>query len=129
MKDENVQLIQHPSVRVIRKSTDYVVDGIGKVTVMEAIDPVVGEQAKEPIRLFQGFAVLGAQVGGQIRSFPVEFMIDGVLTVEEAFDKFQATAVATLRSNMEEARARAEAEQKRIITAPAGAVPKMKLVT
>lgn len=127
MSDETIKLATHPSVRVIRRSEDYVVDGIGKVTALTAIDPAKAAEAKEAVTLFQGYAILGANVGGQIQPFPVEWLMDGVTSVEQAFEVFQTQAVAELKRNMDEARKRVEEHQKRIVTAPAGAVPKLQL--
>lgn len=123
-----VELVPHPSAKVIRRSEDYVVDGFGKVTVLEAIDLEKAAAAKEPRFLFQGFAILGAMVAGQIRQFPVEWLIEGVNNVEEAFDVFQVQAVEQLKKNMAEAQARAAEERNRIIAAPAGTVPNKLII-
>ena len=125
---EEIKLIQHPSVKVIRRSEDYVVDGIGKVTVLTAIDQQKALEAKEPLTLYQGFAILGVPIAGTVRQLPVEWLMENVLSIENAFEVFQSQAVAELKKNMEEAQHRAEAERNRIITAPAGAVPNIKLV-
>lgn len=122
-------LLPHPSekILVIRKSEDYVLDNVGKVTVMTAIDPKKAEAAKEPITLYQGYAVLGANVGGAIQPFPVEWIITGVNSIEEAFDKFQEQAIAEFKKGMEDARKRVEEHNRRIVTAPAGAIPNLKV--
>lgn len=123
MSEQEVKLVQHPTMRVIRQSTDYVVDGLGKVTVFKAIDAEKAVLAKEADTMYQGFAILGAMAGGQVRQFPVEFPIEGATSLDDAFDKFAEKAVAQLRANMEEARQRAEAERSKIVQAPAGAIP------
>lgn len=126
MTDETIKLATHPSIRVIRRSEDYVLDGVGKVTVMTAIDPAKAAESKEPNILYQGYAILGANVGGQIQPFPVEWLMNGVASIEQAFEVFQSQAIAELKKNMDEARKRVEEHQKRIVTAPAGAVPKLQ---
>lgn len=129
MAEEQIKLTPHPTARVIRRTSDYVVDGIGKITVMTAIDAEAARSAQEPETLYQGFAILGARVGNDLRQFPVEFIINDAPSVEAAFDKFQDQAIATLKSNMDEARKRVEAESNRIIAAPASAVPRLKITT
>jgi hypothetical protein len=131
MTDETI--IQPQKPRVIRKKTEYVVDGLGKVSVFEAYDPKVAMQAKEALTLYEGFAILGAMQGGRMSQIPVEFPIENnkdgkpITKLEECFDVFQDAAMARFHEMMKEAREAAAAEQKRIITAPAGAVPKLKL--
>jgi hypothetical protein len=119
-------LLPHPSEKVIRKSEDYVLDNVGKVTVMTAIDPKKAEAAKEPVTLYQGYAILGANVGGAIQPFPVEWLITGANSIEEAFAKFQEQAVAEFKKGMEDARKRMEEHNRRIVV-PTGPVPNLKM--
>jgi RPA family protein len=115
---------------IIRKKEEYVVDGMGKISIYSALDATAAKAAKEPVDIYEGFAIIGAaQPNGQIMQVPVEFRIDGVENLDAAFAQFQEAATARFKAMMEEARQQAERQSNRIITAPAGAIPKMKLVT
>lgn len=93
-------------VRVVRKMQDYVVNNLGKLTELTAVDPERARLAGEPPIMFQGFAVLGVQAQGKIVELPVEFSIDAT-SIDEAFDKFKESAQIQLHKNMEAARKQA----------------------
>jgi hypothetical protein len=107
---------------VIRKREEYVVDGLGKVSEYTAINPHAAIDAKEPTSIYEGFAVIGAKVGGQIMQVPCEFRLDAA-TLTEAFEKFKTTAEARFQQIMADAQAEQERQNKKIVTAPAGAIP------
>lgn len=128
MEQETIQLVKHPSEKVIRRCQDYVVDGLGKITVMTAEDAELAKACGEPLSLYQAFAVIGVRTAnGQVAQFPVEFLVQGASDLKDAFTKFQEQAATELRKNIGEAQKRMESEQQRIITAPAGAVPNLQI--
>jgi len=108
-------VLENPKVRVIRKSEDFIVEGVGKVTISSAIHPEVAEQAGQPMQLFHGFALIAAQIGENVRQFPVEWQMSGATNLDEAFDVFYQQATETFKQNIENARQQAESERNRII--------------
>ena len=111
------------SKKVIRSVKEYIVNNVGKVAVLTAINP--SDMAEnEPLDIYQGFAVLGVRVNGQVMPVQVEFDLE-VSSIEEAFEKFQPAAEKQLKKQMEEAQKAMANEQKQIITAT-GDVNKIK---
>lgn len=113
--------------RVIRKGTDYFVDGLGKVTILEALDPALAEEAGEPLKVYQGFAVIGAQVGPQMAQFPVEFVFENVNSLSDAFDKFQEQATENFKRNMDEARKSAQEQQNKLVVPGSEGIPNLRV--
>lgn len=106
-----------PVSNVVRKVEEYVVNNLGKVAVLTAIDPDMADKEKLPRVIYQGFAMLGAKLpNGQIMEIPVEFDIDAT-DIKDAFAKFKPLATAQLKKHMDEARKMSERQQ--IQTAPA----------
>jgi len=109
---------------IIRKKEDYVAAGLGRVTELRALDVAAAVEANEPVAIYEGFAIIGAQANGKIMQVPVEFIMPGVNSLEAAFEGFQKFATERFKAMMEEVKQQATSEQNRIITAPPG----MKLV-
>ena len=123
---EEIKITPYPA-RVIRRVEEFIVNNVGKVAVLTATDPSQAQLASEEVVRYQGFAVLGARLqNGQVMQIPVEFELN-VKSVEEAFDNFQQAATDQMRKQMDEARRAADAEAKKIITAPSGSVPNIKV--
>jgi hypothetical protein len=114
---------------IIRKKDEYVVDGMGRVSVYTVENSCLDEasKAKEPFRIYEGYALIGAPTPNGIMQVPVEFRMENITSVEDAFSKFQEAATARFKIMMADAREQAEKESKRIITAPANAIPKLVL--
>ena len=99
---------------VIRESKQYVVDGIGKVTKHTALDIEFAKKYNEPESLYEGFAVLGVKMQGQVVGVPVEFQIPDATSIEDAFGKFKDCAHKAFEAKMAQAKEQMEAEQSKI---------------
>ena len=123
--------IKTPPVRVIRKVEEYIVNNVGKVAILTAVNPEKALQSNEPLSIYQGFAVLGVRLSnGEVTQIPVEFELD-VANIDEAFEKFQDVATEQLQKQMadaqkvlaveqEKAKKREQAERQKIVIAPPG---------
>lgn len=109
---------------VIRRCEQYVVNGMGKISVMTAMDRDAAKDAGEPEVLWEGYAVLGTMTSEGVAQFPVEFDFDAT-SIDDAFGKFKELAVARLKDDMKKAQQRQEKQQSKIITA--STVPQTKL--
>lgn len=96
---------------VIRKREEYVANGLGKVTKNTAINPFLATQAKEPVTIWEGFAVLGVPTKEGVAQVPVEFIFSiEYQDVADAFKDFQKTAMEEFKKQMEEAEKRQQEE-------------------
>lgn len=104
---------------IIRKKDEYVVEGLGRVSVYTALDKEAAIKEQQPETIYEGFSVITAPVSGQMAQFPIEFFIDAS-SLDDAFGQFQERAATRFREMVEEAKKAREDQQKQIIVPPAG---------
>lgn len=79
--------------KVIRKVEEFIVVSLGKVVVSTAVDESAAKAANEPIKLFTGFTMVGVPLpNGQFTEIPIEFPIENVDSVEQAYEGFEDKA-------------------------------------
>lgn len=93
------------SKKVIRKVEEFVVANLGKISVATAINPDLAKEENVPSISYEGFTLIGIPMpNGQISQIPLEFSIDNVNSLEEAFDVFQERAKVKFQEFAEQAR-------------------------
>ena len=101
---------------IIRKVEEYAIDGVGKVHVFTAINPLLATAQNEPVVVYEGFTVVGAPMpNGQIAKVPVDFAIEAT-SIEDAFKGFKEKASARFSEMVKEANDAAREQQTKIIT-------------
>lgn len=110
---------------VIRYKEEWVVDGVGKLSRLTAIDPKKAAELKEKEVIWQGLVILGIPTPQGVAQMPVEFEVDAT-DVEHAFSQFHEKALEAFRANMDEMKRQQQEQQSKIVTA--SSMPNLKIV-